>query len=455
MQPNLLSDSFQHQIDFIKDPSKLKVAFCTRRAAKSYTGGLYLVKTCLENPGVTCLFIGLTRLSAKGIIWKDVLKAINKRFKLKMKFNETLLSITFPNGSVISIIGVDSDESEKEKALGQKYKLVVCDEAASYSIDMRELVYGILKPAVVDYEGTICLMGTSGNLTKGLFFDITKGIEPGWSVHQWTAHDNPYVEKQWKAELADIAVNRPLFMETPLFKQWYLNQWVVDFDSLVYKFNEERNTYATLPVHLKGEWQFILGVDLGYEDPSAFIVVAWHEHEKNLFIIDCYKKSKMDITDVANTIKALKAKYSIHKVIVDNANKQAIEEIQKRHQLPLIPADKAGKSDFIEIMNAELIQARIKVHPKFGRALVDEWLNLVWKEKGNKREENPSCDNHLADACLYAWRYCYQYLSEAPKAVMAYKSKEWYEAEVNAMEEAAMEHFTTIAEATDPWGDEY
>jgi hypothetical protein len=29
-----------------------------------------------------------------------------------------------------------------------------------------------------------------------------------------------------------------------------------------------------------------------------------------------------------------------------------------------------------------------------------------------KREEDPKCKNHQADAALYAWRYCYQYLAE-------------------------------------------
>lgn len=452
---DLLDSSFKHQTEFIKDPNKLKVAFCTRRAAKSYTGGLYLVQTCLENPGVSCLFIGLTRLSAKGIVWKDVLKVINRKYKLGIKFNDTLLTATFANGSVIYLMGVDSSEDEKDKALGQKYKLAIIDEAASYSINLRELVYGILKPASVDYNGSICLLGTSGNLTKGLFYDITTGVEPGWSVHRWTAHDNPYVVKQWQAELDDIAKNRPLFMETPLFKQWYLNQWVVDIDSLVYKFNEDRNLYNEIPMHIRGDWQYLLGVDLGYEDPSAFVVVAYHEYDKILYVVDTYKRSKMDVTDVANKIKELKTKYSIHKVIVDNANKQAIEEIQKRHQLPLIPADKTGKADFIEIMNAELIQGRIKVQPKLGTDLISEWQGLIWKEKGLKREENPTCDNHLADACLYAWRYCYSYLSEMPVLKPKYGTPEWQAKEVEDMEEAAIAHFTALEDAATGWGDDF
>ena len=230
---SLFDPKFPQQEKFVRDPNKLKAIFCTRRAAKSYTAGLYMVYECLMNPGVNCLFIALTRASAKSIVWKDILKVINNKHKLNAKFNSSELSMTFPNGSVIRLTGVDAEESEMNKLLGGKYRLVCIDEASMYSIDVHNLVYGVLKPAMTDpnsngQRGTICMMGTSSNFTRGLFFDITTGREQGWSLHQWSAHDNPYVATQWQEELDEIKVKRPLYMDTPQFKQWYLNQWVVD-----------------------------------------------------------------------------------------------------------------------------------------------------------------------------------------------------------------------------------
>lgn len=432
----------------------MKALFATRRFSKSYTGGLYLAKEAYENPGVSVLFIALTRDSAKKIMWKDVLKPINRKYKLNMRFNETSLTATLPNGSIIYLMGVDTSEDEKDKLLGQKYKLAVIDECASFSINLRELVYGTLKPAMADLHGTIVMLGTPGNLTKSLFYDITTGKEPGWYVLKGDTKDNPYMAEKWAREIADLKANQPYITETPMFKQMYLGQWVIDEDALVYKFNPDRNSYAMLPNYVRGDWQYLLGVDLGYEDASAFVVVAFHEHDKVLYVVHTFKKSKMDITDVADKIKQLKTQFNIHKVIIDNANKQAVEEIQKRHQVALTPADKTGKSDFIEIMNAELIQARIKVDSVHGLELMDEWQNLVWKEKGLKREENPACDNHLSDACLYAWRYCYSYLSEKFVSKPEYQSKEWFEKEVSDMEQAAIDHFTALEDAATGWSDD-
>lgn len=423
---DLLDRNFKHQTNFIEDKHRLKALFCTRRAAKSYTGGLSLVKAALEHPGCNCLFIGLTRQSAKGIIWKDVLKDINKKHNLDLSFNGTELTATTPGGSMIYVTGVDADEAEKEKLLGKKYKLVVCDEAASYSIDLRELIYGILKPSTIDEGGTICLMGTSGNITKGLFYDITTGKEPGWKLFTWSAFDNPYVSKQWQEELDDIQLNRPLFMETPLFKQWYLNQWVIDETQLVYRFAYGRNEYTSLPNIHGRKWQFVLGVDLGYHpDPSAFVVMAFNEHDSTLYFLEAFKQTEMDITDVANRIKYYQKKHDIYKVVIDGANKQAVQEMQKRHSLALTTADKTGKVDFIQIMNAEMIQAKIKLSADC-QDLKEEYLGLIWNERSLKKEEHPNCANHLCDAALYGWRFCYQFLSQAPKDIPDLRQRDNY-----------------------------
>jgi PBSX family phage terminase large subunit len=414
----LFDGDFPHQLNFINDPARLKALFCTRRAAKSFTAGLYMIKEALENPGVNCLFIGLTRLSAEGIIWKDVLKVLDRKHNLNIQFNQSKLTATFQNGSVIWLAGVDTDEDEMNKLLGKKYRLVCLDEASLYTINLQMLIYGILKPAVADNRGTICMMGTSSNITRGLFFDITTGKEPGWSLHTWTANDNPHIRVQWAEELEEIRTLRPLFMQTTLFKQWYLNQWVVDTDKLVYKFNEDRNIYDAFPHRSIGRWTYLLGVDLGYHpDPSAFALCAFNEHDKHLYFLETSKRTEMDITDVANKIKEYQSRFDISRVIIDGANKQAVEEIQKRHNIALTTADKTGKADFIEIMNAEFIQANIKLNKNACSELIEEYKGLVWETEADKikwpRKEHGSLPNHICDAALYAWRYCYQWLSSA------------------------------------------
>lgn len=431
---DVLDPSFKKQYEFIKDPSRLKAGFCTRRAGKSYGIGLALTQACLDSSGTSSLYVALTRESAKRIMFKDVLHVINRKHSLGMEFNNSDLTVRFPNGSILYLMGMDSSEDEAHKALGQKFKLAVIDEAASFRRDLKDIVYKVLRPATTDLCGQIILIGTPSNITKGLFFDVVHDKEPGWKVHQWSAFDNPYIADKWRAEIEELKATNPLVTETPWFKQMYLGQYVVDVDSLVYKFNYDRNTIKAIPSE---PLTYVLGIDLGFDDPTAFVVVGYRDHDPVLYLVDCYKSSKMIISDVAERIKYFQTKYQPVRMVIDNAAKQAVEELKQRFGLPLVAADKHGKAEFIEIMNSEMIQGKILAHSTLCEPLFEEYENLIWDDKSTKRQEHPNCDNHLTDAALYAWRSCYNYLNTPLVHVVQTDEEKidlWFEREARKIE---------------------
>ena len=452
--PDVLSGAFPKQLEFILHPSKLKALFCTRRSAKSYTAGLYLVYESLRNPGCNVIFVGLTRASAKAIIWKDVLKDIARRNGLAISFNETELTATLANGSVIYVTGADADEDEMNKLLGRKFRLACIDEASMYTINLRNLVYGVLGPAMTDpnlggQRGTICLMGTASDFPQGLFYDVTTRKEGGWYLFEWTAHDNPHVAKQWQEALDEIARERPLYMETPQFKQWYLNQWVIDEEKLVYRFNPLRNLIQGIPHLSQDGWTNILGVDLGWEDDNAFTLSRYHVNNPNLYITRFFKKKKLEFDfdqDGFFGIKDLSRKYGVvqviqefmkdpvappHKVVIDGANKQGVESMKSRTTIPFEYADKNDKATFIELYNADLVQGKILYldTPEM-RPLWQEKMALVWVTEGDKikypKKEHPSLPNHGCDSSLYGWRMGYHYHASPPAKKIIHGSREWY-----------------------------
>ena len=456
------------QTAFIDDPSRLKVALCTRRAGKSYAAGLMLLRDAYQNPGVSCLYVALTRASAKRILWKDVLKTIDREQNMQCRFNETELSCTLPNGSIIYLLGMDADEQEKDKALGQKFKIVVIDEAASYNVDLNEMVYGILKPATADYGGTIAMIGTPGNMKRGLFYDLTNGQDPsvpgrwskmGWSCHRWTAFDNPSMAEKWKAEIEDLKLANPAIEQTPLFQQHYLGKWVTDDSKLVYRFDSSRNVFDELPAarHGRDRWHYVLGIDLGFNDPTAWVVCGYRDNDRTLYVLGADKKAGCDITEVADRTHKLMSRFQFDSIIIDNANKQAVEEIRRRHDIPLTPAQKQGKADFIEIMNGDFISGFIKIQRKLGVGLMDELQSLVWDERAlPRREEHPGCDNHLTDALLYSWRHCYQYLADtlAPNGMRADNTQgEWVMLEYETELEKQLEEKHYQEQQLAMWGD--
>lgn len=473
-QPDVLRDSFPEQRAMVLDPAPLKIGFCTRRAAKSFSFGLECINDSKDWPTGNYLFLGLVREEAKRIFWKDVLKVIDAKYRLGMDFNETSLTATMRNGATIYVGAADANEQEMRKLLGQKYRKIAIDEAQDWHhTDLEDLVFHVLKPACADFHGSISLLGTPGKINRGLFHDLTPlsvhgGIagerspgSAGWSVHCWDTSANTSVmadgrtmRDHWAQEMAELRKMKPGIDETPWFRRNYRGEKVIDDELLVYRYEAGRNDFdGKLPnVDGPGRWHFVLGNDLGYNDPTAFVLWAYHDSDPNLYGLECFKQAGMDVTAVAIQAKAFKATREIEAIVVDGANKQAVMEMENRHGLSMIPADKMGKSDFIELMNADYITGRIKLGPGC-QALKDEYASLIWDDKKaekGKREEHAACENHATDAGLYAWRYCYQYLFKEREKKPVPGSKEWADAQERALFKRAQ--LSVKKPTVDDWG---
>lgn len=433
--------AFPAQRAFLDDPAKMRAALCTRRSGKSYAAGIELFDGALTFPGTSQLYVALTRESAKRILYKDVLRHIDRKFNLGASFNETTLDVKLPNGSMIYLLGVDAKPDEAEKILGQKFKRVVVDECASYRQDLKALVTSVIRPALVDLDGTCTLIGTPGNV-KGYFHDVTTGREPGWSVHRWSANDNPHVAVQWARELRELAAANPGIVDTPLFKQHYLGEWTIDTDALVYKYDRERNWVAAPPwgTDMRGV-HVLLSLDLGYNDATAVTIAAYTDHDPNLYVLEAHKRVELTVSEVAAWVQGFMGRYELEQLIVDPASKQVVEELRQRYRMPLESAEKSGKVEAIAMMNSDMLTGRIKLVGAACDALIEEWQNLVWDERNGKRIENQACKNDLADSCNYAWRAARNYCATpaAPKPLPHSEEAidEWWDAESARQESTA------------------
>jgi hypothetical protein len=415
------------QLAAVLDPSLLKAFFCTRRAGKSYAIGILLFIACLSFPGCSCLYLGLTKATSIGIMNKDIIRVLNEKYKCGAKWNKSDLTWTFPNGSIIYLRGADANRYEISKVVGQKYKLAVLDEASKYRYNIDEMVYGSLLPAMGDDLGTIVLSGTPSNVTNGLFFKVTTDQEPGWSVHRWSWRDNVHAYENVKKTHDTLLEANPLKATTPGYKQEWCGEWVVDLKALVYQYNEALNTAAELP-RPAHEYSYIMGMDLGFKDPTAIVVGAYHPFDPVLYLTHCTKRKEIDITSAAMLVKGLwrapdrgyNGPYPFGKMVVDAADLQSVEEMRRRHQLPLEAAKKHGKRGVIEVMNADLMTGKIKVLPD-ADDVIKEWGSLIWDQKKleqipKKYEEASNFENHASDASLYLWRAARNYdVAEEPK----------------------------------------
>jgi len=190
---------FQEQRELLDDPSRTKVAVCSRRAGKSYALSVLALDTAFKFESCLIPVISITRSQAKRIVW-PVFQELDRSNELGLRFNASELSCTLPNGSQIFLTGASTEE-EIQRLRGPKYPLVLVDEAQAFKAYLAELVSDVLEPAVLDYDGSIVLAGTPNQIRTGFFYDATQADSP-WSVHHWTLLDNPHIPRaqEWLAE---------------------------------------------------------------------------------------------------------------------------------------------------------------------------------------------------------------------------------------------------------------
>ncbi len=425
---------FPEQHAFVMDKSPAKVAKCSRRAGKTMGVAAALVKSALDYPTGENCYIGPTRTQAKRLLWSK-LKQLNQRYQLQIRFVETELEARFPNGSVIYVDGADKSD-RVEKFRGMAFVLVVIDESASFKAHIELLVRDVLKPTLEDHQGSIALVGTPGYFLVGLFFEACIA-KTGWSQHSWTILDNQEFPRwagrsNWRerarAWLEELREREAFAEDDPTYIREWLGEWIIETATLVYRYDPDRNSYTNLPP--KADWQYILGVDLGYDDKTAFVLVAFARGHEACYVVYCKSHGKMIAHDIGVRIAELRREFKPKKIVVDTGGlgKMVVQELRIRHRLPLVPAEKTAKLDHIKLVNSDLRKGLIKIQR--GTVIEREWLKLQRDETGR---EDPRFDNHASDAFLYAWRDSLHYRERTPELEPEYGSEEYWKREEERM----------------------
>ncbi len=442
---------FGEQLRFVRDPSPFKEATTTRRAGKSTSCVADLTDTALSTPDCVCLYITLSRKNAKRLVWPEF-KKLNKKFSLGGQTNESDLSMTYPNGSVIYLLGA-KDRASIEDMRGLPVKKAYLDEAQSFPAYIKELIDDVIGPALMDHAGTLCLIGTPGPIPAGYFFDLTKNAN--WSHHFWSFFDNPFIPlksgKTHQEILNRELKRRGVDVNDPSIQREWFGKWVVDRNSLVYQYDDVVCDYETLPAGKR--FNFILGIDLGFDDADALALLAYSDDASETYLVEEVVTRHQDLTALCGQIDALRKKYDIHRIVIDTGGlgKKITEEISKRYEIPMQAAEKNRKMEYIELMNDALRTGKLRI--KSRSQFAQDANKVEWdmdKSTPDKRVISKRFHSDICEAVLYAWRESYSYTFKAE-----HKSKpgspEWFKEEEDKMYEGELERLQRDEE--DPFGD--
>jgi hypothetical protein len=257
------------------------------------------------------------------------------------------------------------------------------------------------------------------------------GDDP-WMLHTWSVKDNP-VSDQWRKALRTKKKNG-WDDQHPVWRREYLGEWVGTEDGMVYAYLSQRKTgkVTWYPEYLKGNatglppedgpWHLVMGIDFGYDpDPTAIVMLAYSERLSELRHIAEHKETHLLPDELADKIEWMITRYGRPERIVGDPNalggKLFIEMLNQRHAIPVEKAETKDKNDHIELINGDFHAGRIKIIP--GSQLDGELCSHEWDltkdskatlARTGKLKEGPK-PNHLCDALLYAWRFCYHFFA--------------------------------------------
>jgi hypothetical protein len=317
--------------------------------------------------------------------------------------------------------------------------LLIEDEAGEVPDDLHETI----KPMLQVSDGTMFLMGTPKG-PKGHFARIWHDGGEEWEKSRSTAWENPRVRKDKLERERDHCerMGKALW-----FQQEYECAFIATGAGLVYPYDQKRNASTTIRVD--GSWQFVLGIDYGYTESTAFVVLGWQRNDPNVYVVESFKREKLLASEAAEVALGLTRRYPFARIVGDvgGLGKGYVEEARRRYRLPIEKADKNNKRGFIDLFVADLRSGHIKVFPG-NDALLAEWNALPWNEDREAPAED--YDDHLADACLYAWRATYGYLEEIRRSGPLPGSREALAAEA---EDMLTRRLDEVSRPVDDWWD--
>lgn len=437
---------FPPQSAFVEDTSQFVSALCTRRAGKTNGLALRFKRTMDRYPASLSRYIALTRDSAKDIMW-PVLQEMDATHNWKANFTESNLTMTLPNGAKLRLMGADMKNFVR-RLRGAKSPAVAVDEAQEFETShLENLVENVLTPTLADYgsDSWLALTGTPGPIPRGLFYDSTLGLA-GYSVHKWTCYQNPYL-KDITQFVERLKLKKKWTNETPAYVREWQGRWVLDLDSLVIRFNAEENGFDTLPA---GKYDFIMGIDLGFNDADAIAVIAWSESSKTSYLVHESIVKGQELTPLIEQVIDLARKFDVSKMMIDEGGlgKKIAEELRRRHHIPVQAADKKRKMENVALLNDALRTGMFKASPDSAFAQDSYQLQIDHEKSTPDRiVVKRGFHSDIIDAVLYAFKESPAFTYQQPKAKPKYGTQAWFDNEVTEMEEKAQEYFENLEKA--------
>jgi PBSX family phage terminase large subunit len=369
-------------------------------------------------------------------IWNNTLPAVLRAHGFKngihYKLNEQQMTCTFTqSGGVIALAGLD-DRERVDKLLGQEYSIIYVNECS----DVPWQTINILKTR---------LRQSVKGLDNRFIADLNPTSDAHWSYKLWhlgvhpetrdpLRHPEDYGFLQMNS--GDNAENLPAEYIDELSnlvgnarERFYSGNYQSTtglrvFSPTLYQWPE----FVAWSQGREGSMQFIAGLDLGYQDADAFVILAHCPGDQQVWIVYEHKARRESVDDLVAAIREGLAwvRHNIpardHHIRIysetatlryghEGDDKKSWSMLKEMYGLPVERAYKRDKKLGVELLQDMVNAGRLMV-PR-GGPFADECDQTVWTREIDgtivRRIDDDTYHPDEMDAILYPLRELWSY----------------------------------------------
>lgn len=301
--------------------------------------------------------------------------------------------IELSNGSTIRMGSLSTVDS----CVGRSYDLIIFDEAALGN--GRDAFNVALRPTLDKPNSKAIFISTPRGRNNWFaeFFD--RGFDDKYP--EWCSVVADYSENE-RMSAADVEEARRSMSQAE-FEQEYMASFNM-FEGQIYKLDST----CVVPYSLGNRVEAFGGLDPGYKDPTAYVVIVYDMDKDRFHIVAEYEAAEAVTATHAEHIRSLNERWNADMVFIDSAAAQFAADLAYNYEISTTRAKKDVLPG-IAYVQTLIEKGRLLVDPSCERvlAMFDQYR---WddgnKEKGAKTivKEKPLHDkySHMADAVRYA-----------------------------------------------------
>lgn len=373
-------------------------AAISRRQGKTYIANIIGQVVALV-PGSDILIMS-PNYSLSQISW-DLQRELIKKNQLELVVDnkkDKLMKLT--NGSTIRMGSVNQVDS----AVGRSYDLIIFDEAAL--ADGRDAFERALRPTLDRPGARAIFISTPRGKSNWFAQYFERGFSdefPQWCSIKATYADNPRMTEE------DISEARRTMSEA-LFRQEYEADfntyegqiWNLETRHIIGHENCVDADGVPRVIPDRDSFDMIAGLDMGYKDHTAFVIIGYDYKADLFYILDEYMENEKVTSQYAADIKELVDKWEPDFIFIDASAAQTKADLAYDYDI-ITTSAKKSVLDGIGYVASLVENDKLFVDPRCEKVL-EAFDGYAWDPNPNLIKEKPLHNHasHMADALRYA-----------------------------------------------------